>query len=165
MEFSQPPPTVNFSVPPPTGAPSGGPPPPPHHQHHQRHHYHGGFGNKGGHNNFRPFNSFNRGPGGLPMTQDDFDGKRLRKSVMRKTVDYNSSIIRALEVSRPKVRRVFSLNLPQCSFAGSHLATRLSRSSSPPTGINLRARDVATSELHGQSNQCCNDAFRKNGHQ
>lgn len=30
--------------------------------------------------------------------QDDFDGKRLRKSVMRKTVDYNSSIVKALEV-------------------------------------------------------------------
>lgn len=33
------------------------------------------------------------------MTQDDFDGKRLRKSVMRKTIDYNASIVRALEVS------------------------------------------------------------------
>lgn len=32
------------------------------------------------------------------QVQDDFDGKRLRKSVMRKTVDYNSSIIKALEV-------------------------------------------------------------------
>lgn len=32
------------------------------------------------------------------MSQDDFDGKRLRKSVMRKTVDYNSAIVRALEV-------------------------------------------------------------------
>uniref|UniRef100_A0A182SQR0 WD_REPEATS_REGION domain-containing protein n=1 Tax=Anopheles maculatus TaxID=74869 RepID=A0A182SQR0_9DIPT len=31
------------------------------------------------------------------MSQDDFDGKRLRKSVMRKTVDYNASIIKALE--------------------------------------------------------------------
>jgi polyadenylation factor subunit 2 len=30
--------------------------------------------------------------------QDDFDGKRLRKSVMRKTVDYSSSIVKALEV-------------------------------------------------------------------
>jgi polyadenylation factor subunit 2 len=30
--------------------------------------------------------------------QDDFDGKRLRKSVMRKTIDYNSSIVKALEV-------------------------------------------------------------------
>lgn len=34
------------------------------------------------------------------MTQDDFDGKRLRKSVMRKTVDYNASIIKAIEVSK-----------------------------------------------------------------
>ncbi|XP_066598485.1 pre-mRNA 3' end processing protein WDR33 isoform X2 [Prorops nasuta] len=29
--------------------------------------------------------------------QDEFDGKRLRKSVMRKTVDYNSAIIKSLE--------------------------------------------------------------------
>ena len=29
----------------------------------------------------------NPGPGG--MTDADFDGKRLRKSMMRKTVDYN----------------------------------------------------------------------------
>lgn len=36
------------------------------------------------------------GQGGSTM-QDDFDGKRLRKSVMRKTVDYNSSVILALE--------------------------------------------------------------------
>ena len=27
-----------------------------------------------------------------------FDGKRMRKAVVRKTVDYNSSIIRMLEV-------------------------------------------------------------------
>ncbi|XP_063696514.1 pre-mRNA 3' end processing protein WDR33 [Culicoides brevitarsis] len=48
---------------------------------------------------FRNFNAFHRGghhPHGI-MTQDDFDGKRLRKSVMRKTVDYNASIIKAIE--------------------------------------------------------------------
>lgn len=33
------------------------------------------------------------------MTLEDFDGKRLRKSVMRKTVDYNSAIIKELEVT------------------------------------------------------------------
>ncbi|XP_058823124.1 pre-mRNA 3' end processing protein WDR33 [Topomyia yanbarensis] len=44
----------------------------------------------------RPYHHFNGFRGGLPMTQDDFDGKRLRKSVMRKTVDYNASIIKAL---------------------------------------------------------------------
>lgn len=49
--------------------------------------------------NFRPFNYQMRFPpqGPLNMTQDDFDGKRLRKSVMRKTVDYNAAIIKALE--------------------------------------------------------------------
>lgn len=49
---------------------------------------------------FRPFLNMQRPlPGPLGnMTFEDFDGKRLRKSVMRKTVDYNSSIIKALEV-------------------------------------------------------------------
>lgn len=47
----------------------------------------------------RPCNYQMRFPpqGPLNMTQDDFDGKRLRKSVMRKTVDYNAAIIKALE--------------------------------------------------------------------
>lgn len=93
MEFSQPPPDLsnmgsqfnNFSVPPPVQSnhrPAG-----------QYHH-----GGRQGQPFFKPFVNFNRGPGALPMTQDDFDGKRLRKSVMRKTVDYNASIIKALEV-------------------------------------------------------------------
>ncbi|XP_077301280.1 WD repeat domain 33 [Arctopsyche grandis] len=38
-----------------------------------------------------------RAPPQGPISQDDFDGKRLRKSVMRKTVDYNAAIVRALE--------------------------------------------------------------------
>lgn len=81
--------------------------------HHNNHHggFHGGGHRHGGHGGggggagtpgqpfFRPFGNFGRGPSGMPMTQDDFDGKRLRKSVMRKTVDYNAAIIRALEVS------------------------------------------------------------------
>lgn len=57
---------------------------------------------------FRPFLNLQRPlPGPLGnMTLEDFDGKRLRKSVMRKTVDYNSSIIKALEVSE-RERNVF----------------------------------------------------------
>lgn len=49
---------------------------------------------------FRPFLNVARPlPGSLgTMTLEDFDGKRLRKSVMRKTVDYNSAIIKELEV-------------------------------------------------------------------
>lgn len=87
-----------------------------HHQyrggfHHNNHHGGGGGFHGGGHRHhgsgagtpgqpfFRSFGNFGRGPSGMPMTQDDFDGKRLRKSVMRKTVDYNAAIIRALEVS------------------------------------------------------------------
>lgn len=95
MEFSQPPPDMsnmgnqfnNFSVPPPV---------PSNQMHRPPGQYHAG---KPGQPFFRPFVNFNRGPGALPMTQDDFDGKRLRKSVMRKTVDYNAAIIKALEVS------------------------------------------------------------------
>lgn len=100
-EFLPPPPT--FSVPPPpvqqqqpihTSPQQNQSPSAPHYQNYQRErHYHGGFAGKSTH--FRPYNNF-RGPNN--MSQDDFDGKRLRKSVMRKTVDYNSSIVRELEV-------------------------------------------------------------------
>lgn len=96
MDLSQPPPQLltapsalatNFtSMPPPS---MGG-------QHYRNYHPHHGAG-KQGYNHFKPFM-----PGGFQrpfgMSQDDFDGKRLRKSVMRKTVDYNASIIKALEV-------------------------------------------------------------------
>lgn len=100
MQFSQPPPDMsnmgmgnefnNFSVPPPV----------PSNQMHRPagQIYHAGKGQPF----FRPFVNFNRGPNALPMTQDDFDGKRLRKSVMRKTVDYNAAIIKALEVSNER---------------------------------------------------------------
>lgn len=90
MEFSHPPPDpmggANYANPPPINRilsyqnPQSQKP-----QHNFYHH--------------RPYHHFNGFRGGLPMTQDDFDGKRLRKSVMRKTVDYNASIIKALEVS------------------------------------------------------------------
>lgn len=81
------------------GMPPQQPPP----QQQQQHHYqprHGGFqsrpffpGGRGG-----GYGGYQRAPNGMPISQDDFDGKRLRKSVMRKTVDYNSSIVNALEV-------------------------------------------------------------------
>lgn len=108
-EFLQPPPTTNFSVPPPPvqqqqqlhsspSQQSQSSPAAPHFQNYPRErHYHGGFSGKGTH--FRSYNNF-RGPNS--MSQDDFDGKRLRKSVMRKTVDYNSSIVRELEVNKHK---------------------------------------------------------------
>lgn len=104
MEFLQPLPTSNFSVPPPSvqqQTPNQSPTAPNHYQNRERH-YHGGFAGKGTH--FKSYNNF-RGQGA--MSQDDFDGKRLRKSVMRKTVDYNSSIVRALEVkysAKPQLR-------------------------------------------------------------
>lgn len=41
------------------------------------------------------------------MTLEDFDGKRLRKSVMRKTVDYNSSVIKELEVSLIIIKKIY----------------------------------------------------------
>lgn len=108
MEFAQPPPDVsqiNFNMPPPPVRPHQGQHvnnllvtsvPPPHHHHHNAPSP-GGPPGKPGYPYFRPFVNFARGPGGLPMTQDDFDGKRLRKSVMRKTVDYNAAIVRSLE--------------------------------------------------------------------
>lgn len=84
-EISIPPPlppmVSNFQAPPPFQHPGGFQPRPfnPNYHHHHK-----------------PF--FNKYKHGMQV-QDDFDGKRLRKSVMRKTVDYNASIIKALEVS------------------------------------------------------------------
>jgi len=48
---------------------------------------------------FRPYHVPKVVTGGQDTLQDEFDGKRLRKSVMRKTVDYNSAIIKSLEVN------------------------------------------------------------------
>lgn len=107
MDISQPPP----ELPPPqtqfNSPPIGGPPGnfQPHfrpnfgyHRPHFNHH-----GNRPYYNKFNSFHNrgFHHGHGhgghGM-MAQDDFDGKRLRKSVMRKTVDYSSSAIKAIEV-------------------------------------------------------------------
>lgn len=92
--MSAPPPPINFSMPPPGIPRSGG--------------MQGSFGtvksfgnhyfNNHHHHHHNKFSGFMRGPSGMPMSQDDFDGKRLRKSVMRKTVDYNAAIIRELQV-------------------------------------------------------------------
>lgn len=41
----------------------------------------------------------------------EFDGKRLRKAVTRKTVDYNSSVIKYLEVSKFKTYRYLELRI------------------------------------------------------
>lgn len=109
MEFAQPPPSnANFAVPPPPvqNMPSHlatSQSPGTHYQNHQRerHFHHGGFSGKG---HFRSYNF----RGGAAAVQDDFDGKRLRKSVMRKTVDYNSSIVREIEVC--------TISLDQCGF-------------------------------------------------
>ncbi|XP_055634694.1 pre-mRNA 3' end processing protein WDR33 [Toxorhynchites rutilus septentrionalis] len=86
MEFSQPPPDPmpNFANPPPINRILSYQNPQSQKQQHNFYHH-------------RPYHHFNGFRGGPPMTQDDFDGKRLRKSVMRKTVDYNASIIKALE--------------------------------------------------------------------
>lgn len=87
MEFAQPPPTMSGSS---LGMPNMSLPPP-------------NMNGQGFNNNsrpqFRPFLNVARPlPGSLgTMTLEDFDGKRLRKSVMRKTVDYNSAIIKELE--------------------------------------------------------------------
>lgn len=63
------------------------------------------------------------------MTLEDFDGKRLRKSVMRKTVDYNAAVIKELEVSR-HIEPVFAVSNQLHSvlwffFLESYLAARL----------------------------------------
>uniref|UniRef100_A0A8D9DWE9 Pre-mRNA 3' end processing protein WDR33 n=1 Tax=Cacopsylla melanoneura TaxID=428564 RepID=A0A8D9DWE9_9HEMI len=97
-------PVPNFNTPPPQ---SEGPP--RHHHHHQfRHQHHGGyhghhhggfhhrpnFHNKNFHSPF-PFRPFHKNPN--QILDPDFDGKKLRKSSMRKTIDYNAAVINALE--------------------------------------------------------------------
>lgn len=47
---------------------------------------------------FQPFRAYRQGGSGPVIFDPEFDGKRLRKSAMRKTVDYNASIIKMLEV-------------------------------------------------------------------
>ncbi|KAI4465313.1 wd40 repeat protein [Holotrichia oblita] len=87
MEFAQPPPTMAGSS---IGIPNMSLPPP---------NMNGQGFTSNNRPQFRPFLNVARPlPGSLgTMTLEDFDGKRLRKSVMRKTVDYNSAIIKELE--------------------------------------------------------------------
>lgn len=95
--MSIPPPIMNSQMPNLSVPPPGMMPPNPSFQ--QKFDNRNSFNNR---NFFKPFQPFGPRGGPIPlgpMTLEDFDGKRLRKSVMRKTVDYNSSIIKALEVS------------------------------------------------------------------
>jgi len=90
--MSVPPPTTpNLSAPPPnltTINTSGS------YQHRYANHREG---NRGFFKPFRPYHAPKIVAGGQDTLKDEFDGKRLRKSVMRKTVDYNSAIIKSLE--------------------------------------------------------------------
>ncbi|NP_001135849.1 WD repeat domain 33 isoform X1 [Nasonia vitripennis] len=104
IRFSNPPPMIrlpNMSVPPPI-APNLSAPPPvltrinvnSNHQPRYPNHREPG---KGFHKPFRHPYASKLNSDGQENLQDEFDGKRLRKSVMRKTVDYNSAIIKSLE--------------------------------------------------------------------
>lgn len=125
MEFSHPPPDLSNQVKLQFTNPNHGPPPVPQSPQQYNSTFPTNFANhnfnhpdtnairyRGGPRGpFKNFNSYHRGghhPHGM-MTQDDFDGKRLRKSVMRKTVDYNASIIKAIEVSTNNFFRFYLL--------------------------------------------------------
>lgn len=56
------------------------------------------FQHPGRQNFFQPFRAYRQGGNGPVVFDPEFDGKRLRKSAMRKTVDYNAAIIKMLEV-------------------------------------------------------------------
>lgn len=62
-------------------------------------------GNRGFFKPFRPYHAPKVIAGGQDALQDEFDGKRLRKSVMRKTVDYNAAIIKTLEVKKEEEKK------------------------------------------------------------
>lgn len=104
-QFSTPPPPINLpnlSVPPPT-TPNLSAPPPTLTMINTSTNYQPRFTNykdpnRGFFKPFRPYHAPKLISGNQDAMQDEFDGKRLRKSVMRKTVDYNSAIIKALEV-------------------------------------------------------------------
>ncbi|KAK9510143.1 hypothetical protein O3M35_004987 [Rhynocoris fuscipes] len=55
------------------------------------------FQHPGRQNFFQPFRAYRQGGNGPVVFDPEFDGKRLRKSAMRKTVDYNAAIIKMLE--------------------------------------------------------------------
>ncbi|EFN82285.1 WD repeat-containing protein 33 [Harpegnathos saltator] len=103
-QFANPPPAIslpNMSVPPPTTPNLSAPPPnlttintSGSYQHRYTNHREG---SRGYYKQFRPYHPPKAPVGGQDTLQDEFDGKRLRKSVMRKTVDYNSAIIKSLE--------------------------------------------------------------------
>lgn len=126
--FNAPPPNMGMSqMPPPMG---GVPPnlslpppnlavPPPNMPGHPGHHFNrynsggppAGIPQQGprGQHFFQPFRPYPR-----PTLDPEFDGKRLRKSVMRKTVDYNAAIIKLLEVST-----FYDIFYLQCKFHNS----------------------------------------------
>ncbi|XP_043799551.1 uncharacterized protein LOC122718522 [Apis laboriosa] len=103
-QFANPPPAIslpNMSVPPPATPNLSAPPPnlttintSGSYQHRYTNHRDGA---RGFFKPFRPYHAPKIVAAGQDTLQDEFDGKRLRKSVMRKTVDYNSAIIKSLE--------------------------------------------------------------------
>lgn len=78
------------------------------------------------------------------MQQLTFDGKRMRKAVNRKTIDYNPSVIRHLEVTaRSRDARSFGAALASLTlsgFAESFVAARPSRLQSPAAGRGVLQR-------------------------
>ncbi|KAH8268315.1 hypothetical protein KR026_004865 [Drosophila bipectinata] len=147
MDMSQPPPQLltapsalatNYTSQPP---PSGGG---QHYRHHYNHPHHGS--GKHGYNQFKPFM-----PGGFQrpfgMSQDDFDGKRLRKSVMRKTVDYNASIIKALENRLWQRDHRDRLALQPDSIYVPHMQPPSSYLDNPSNAVTTRFVKTATNKM------------------
>lgn len=61
---------------------------------------------------FHPFNRPYPKPG---QDRSDYDSKQLRKSSMRKTVDYYSSVIRMLEVNNERAGNTKIASFSSCS--------------------------------------------------
>lgn len=160
-QFSTPPPPINLpnmSVPPPPTPNLSAPPPTlttintsANYQHRYNNHR---DANRGFFKPFRPYHAPKVISGGQDALQDEFDGKRLRKSVMRKTVDYNSAIIKCLEV-------IFVIMINNCKLIfnilssfriESSLAKRLSGQASTSARCNILSRFTSSSQLCRQSN-------------
>ena len=81
----------------------------------------------GSSNNRRPMRTSNReegGGGNIPFSKMVFDGKRMRKAIQRRTVDYNHSVARWMQVS---LLSVLWYNLFTYIYLGASMDSRQKR--------------------------------------
>ena len=108
-----------------------------------------------------PFNRPYPKPG---QDRSDYDSKHLRKSSMRKSVDYYSSVIRMLEVFTNVYlyftnNNLYLLGIIFNWILDESLAARRQRQKKPSTRRMLLPRNGPTLLLPGRAQQCHNDTI------